>query len=167
MYTSVIIARKSLLSLQTHVPVGALLIIKHLPYPILSYCMTVRKRLLESLKGLNTCRQITLHFHGMKYKSWNPFSFIYLKPESGTEPLHIGCTLPRVWLLYEHSDHLDGAWNIECLAIAELRWKQLIDDHGNRESYNNDRRTQIVSLPLIQNNLREDVFEVKITIHAF
>ena len=37
MYTSVIIARKSLLSLQTHVSVGALLIIKHLSYLILSY----------------------------------------------------------------------------------------------------------------------------------
>ena len=37
MYTSVIIAGKSLLSLQTHVSVGALLIIKHLSYLILSY----------------------------------------------------------------------------------------------------------------------------------
>ena len=40
MYSSVIIARKSLLSLKTHVSVGALLIIKHLsypyPYPILA-----------------------------------------------------------------------------------------------------------------------------------
>ena len=35
-------------------------------------------------------RQITLHFHGVKYESWNPFSFIYLKPESGEELLHIG-----------------------------------------------------------------------------
>ena len=33
MYTSVIIARKSLLSLETYVSVGALLIIKHLSYP--------------------------------------------------------------------------------------------------------------------------------------